>query len=398
MSKKFDYKPLFSSAAPRDPRWATVRARYDFAVAYPDPESVPGEGLWRGLRDALREEARALALYPPAQGHEATRELVAEKLATDRNMKVSKEDIVLGHGSGQLIRDIIRLFVNPGDMVVTEQFFYVGTLAHLRYHQAEIVGVTMDDEGMVSEELERVLNELASQGKTVKLIYLIPGYHNPAGSVMSLERRRGILEVAHRHGVPILEDDCYVDLRYEGDLPPPAIYSLDDRGQTMYVSSFSKIVGPSVRLGWAVGPREVVGRLNAIRMDGGANSLAAMALNRYLRRDMYSHVEEINALVKVKRDAMLAALGENFPPTCRWTKPKGGLFIWLTLPEGVDAAALREKAFDAGVGYLPGVMFSPSGDERNCLRLCFGYASPDDIREGIRVLAEVFEREEVFGS
>ena len=166
----------------------------------------------------------------------------------------------------------------------------------------------------------------------------------------------------------------------------------------MYVSSFSKIVGPSVRLGWAVVPREVLGRLNAIRMDGGANSLAAMALDRYLRREMYSHIEEINAIVKVKRDAMLAALGEYFPPTCRWTKPKGGLFIWLTLPEGVDAADLRDKAFDAGVGYVPGERFSPSGEEKNSLRLCFGYASPGDIDEGIRILAEVFQREGVFGT
>jgi len=397
MPEKFDYTPLFSSATPAEPRWVTVRARYDFAVAYPDPESIPSEGLWQGLRDAMREERRDLALYPFGQGHEGMRELVAEKLARDRGMRVTKEDIALGHGSAQLIRDIIRLFVDPGDTVISEQFFYVGTLAHLRYHKAEIIGVTMDEEGMVPEALERALKELAAQGKRAKFIYLIPGHHNPAGYVMSLERRRKILEVAHRYAVPILEDDCYVDLRYEGDMPP-AIHSLDDRGQTMYVSSFSKIVGPSVRLGWVAAPREVLGWLNAIRMDGGPNALAAMALNRYLRQDMYPHIDEINAIVKVKRDAMLAALGEYFPPSCRWTRPKGGLFIWLTLPEGVDAADLREKAFDAGVGYMPGERFSPSGEEKNSLRLCFGYMSPDDITEGIRVLAEVFEREGVFGT
>jgi 2-aminoadipate transaminase len=132
-------------------------------------------------------------------------------------------------------------------------------------------------------------------------------------------------------------------------------------------------------------------------MDGGPNHLTAMALARYLEREMYQHVDDINAIVREKRDAMLSALGEYFPPTCKWTKPKGGLFIWLELPEGMDAEKLRDKAFEAGVGFAPGVWFSPGGKHRNCLRLCFGYMSPEDTKEGVRILAEVFEREGVFG-
>ena len=395
MPDNFDYMPFLSRAAPAEPRTVTVRARYDFAVAYPDPTSIPSEGLWQGLRDAIREEGPSLALYPPAGGHEGMRELVAKKLAKDRSIKATKEEIVLGHGSGQLIRDVIRLLVDPGDTVITEQFFYLGTLRVLRYYQANIIGVPMDEEGMRADELERILGELSSQGKRPKFIYIIPGYHNPAGSVMSLERRKAMLDMAHKYGVPILEDDCYVDLRYEGDMPP-AIYSLDERGQTMYVSSFSKIVGPSVRMGWLVSPPEVGGRINAVRMDGGPNHLAAMSLNRYLSGEMYEHIDEINAIVREKRDALLSALGEYFPPTCNWTKPKGGLFLWLELPEGVDTGLLHDKAFEAGVGYIPGAWFSTTGEENNCLRLCFGYMSPEEIKEGIRVLAQFFEREGVF--
>lgn len=397
MPDKFDYKPLLSKAAPAEPRAVAVRARYDFAVAYPDPTSVPAEGLWEALREAIREEAPSLALYPPAQGHERLRELVVRKLARDRGISTTKEDVVLGHGSGQLIRDVIRLLVDPGDTVLTEEFFYVGTLRMLTYFGAKLVGVPMDEEGMRADALESILGELKGKGIQPKLIYTIPGYHNPGGYVMSLERRKAVLTAAQRYGVPILEDDCYVDLRYEGDPPPPAITSLDPTGQTMYVSSFSKIVGPGVRMGWLVSPRDIGGRVSAIRMDGGPNHLAAMALARYLEKEMYQHVEEINAIVREKRDAMLSALGEYFPPTCRWTKPKGGLFIWLELSEGVDAEKLREKAFEAGVGFAPGVWFSPGGKHRNCLRLCFGYMSPQDTKEGVRILAEVCEREGVFG-
>ena len=397
MTKRFDYLPLLSKVAPAEPRVAVKRARYDFAVAYPDPTSIPVEGLWQGLRDRIREDGKGLALYPPAQGNEKLREVVIKKLARDRNMKVSKDELVLGHGSSQLIRDVLRLLINPGDVVITEEFFYVGTLHFLRFFEAEVIGMPMDDEGMRADELERTLGELESQGKKPKLIYIIPGYHNPTGHMMSLERRKSILAAAQKYGVPILEDDCYVDLRYEGGPPPPAIYSLDDRGQTMYVSSFSKIIGPGVRMGWLVAPPEVAGRVNAVRMDGGANDLSAMALTGYLEAHMYEHIDEINAIVREKRDALLSSLGEYFPPSCKWTRPKGGLFLWLELPEGTDAAELREKAFEAGVGYTAGTLFSPDGKHRNCLRLCFGYMPPEDIKEGVRVLAEVFEREGVFG-
>ena len=394
MPQKFDYKPLLSRAAPAEPQFARARARYDFSVGYAEPTSVPIEGLWQGLRDCMREErGPGLALYPPAGGYEELRELVVRKLARDRGMHVTKDEIVLGHGSGQLIRDVIALLVDPGDTVISEEFFYVGTLRHMRYYGADVVGVPMDEEGMRADELARILGELSSRGKKPKLMYTIPSYQNPWGSMMSLERRRAIVDVVREHGVPVLEDDCYVDLRYEGDTPPPAMCSLDDSGQMMYVSSFSKIVGPGVRMGWVAVPREMAGRLNAIRMDGGPNQLAAMALAGYLSDDMYPHIDEVSAIIREKRDAMLSALGEHFPPTCRWTKPKGGLFLWLELPEEADTQVLHDKAFEAGVGYAPGVIFSPSGDKRNCLRLCFSYMSPEDIRQGVRILAEVFERE-----
>jgi 2-aminoadipate transaminase len=287
------------------------------------------------------------------------------------------------------------MLINPGDVVLTEDNVYAGTLRTLRRFKADVRGIPTDDEGLIPEEVEKLLKQLKAEGKPVKFIYTIPTFQNPMGSVLPLERRKQLLQIAYKYNVPIMEDDCYVDLAYEGDVPP-AIHSLDDRGQVMYVGSVSKIIAPGVRLGWSVGPQTVVGRLLNVKLDGGANELAAMAINLYLRREMDSHIREIRAILREKRDAMLSALGEYFPPSCQWSKPKGGLFIWLTLPEGVDAGPLREKALAADVGYLPGVFFSPAGEAKNCLRLCFGFNTPDEIKEGIRRLAEVFEREGAF--
>ncbi|MDP3061750.1 MAG: PLP-dependent aminotransferase family protein [Chloroflexota bacterium] len=395
MAKKFDFEPLFSKDTPADARGAVKRGKYDFAVAYPDPESVPIDGLWQALRDAIQKEGKGMAIYPPPQGHIGMRELLVEKFTEDRGMTVAKEDIVLGNGSGQGITLLCQILVNQGDVVLTEDNVYVGTLRTLRRFKADVRGIPTDDNGIIPEELEALLKQLAAEGKTVKFIYTIPTFQNPMGSVLPLERRKQLLQIAYKYNVPIMEDDCYVDLAYEGDVPP-AIHSLDDRGQVMYVGSVSKIIAPGVRLGWAVGPQSVVGRLLNVKLDGGANELAAMAINLYLRREMDSHISEICAILREKRDAMLSALGEYFPPSCKWTKPKGGLFIWLTLPEGVDASAFREKALDADVGYMPGVNFSPSGQAKNSLRLCFGFNTPDEIKEGIRRLAEVFEREGAF--
>jgi 2-aminoadipate transaminase len=395
MAETFSYKNLFASRIPTQPRRPSIHSRYDFAVAYPDPDSLPLEGLWQALREAIRRDGRDLALYPPLQGDERLRGLIARKLAKERGMRVAKEQIALANGSMQAITHLIEVFVDPGDTLVTEQFFYLGTLRSMRRFGANVVGVPTDEEGLIPEELEKTLRRLTREGKRPKFIYTIPSYQNPLGSVLPLERRRRLLEVAGEYGVPIVEDDCYVDLRFEGEMPP-AIHSLDETGQVIYLGSFSKIVAPGVRLGWLVAPEEVMGRFLAVKLDGGPNQLAALAVEEYLRKEMESHIQEINAILRVKRDAMLSALGENFPPSCRWSRPKGGLYIWLELPEGADAARMQEAALKEGVAYYPGNLFSPQNEGRNCLRLCFGYLSPGEIQEGIRILARVFEREGAF--
>ena len=397
---KFSFESLFSKHAPQGgPRVAAVkRGKYDFAVAYPDPKSIPFDGLVEGLQQALADEGEDLAIYAHHQGYRPLREFVSDKLARDRDIHVSPDDIILADGSSQPIHMFLEVLIDPGDVALTEDFVYAGTLGQLRRFGAEVRGVETDQDGMLPDALESAIQKAVSQGKRPKLIYTIPTYQNPMGWTMSLERRQAMLDIANRHGVPILEDDCYVDLRLDGPESPTSIYSLDDTGSTLYAGSFSKIIAPGMRIGYGTGPSEVLDRALVAKSGGAVNTFASYAVHRYSTGQLDTHIDEINDIQRAKRDAMLAALGENFGDRAEWSSPHGGLFVWLKMPEGSDLVSIRDDVLDKyDVGYLPGVSFSPEGNTgQNCARLCFGYNTPPEIHEGIARLAEAFQEEGAF--
>ena len=397
----FAQDDLYSRSIPRQPglRQAHPGATYDFGVAYPDPDSLPLAELAAGLRVGLEEEGRELAKYPHPQGYPPLREYISENLARDRSLLVSPQDIILGDGSSQPNHMIIEALVNPGDVVLTEEFTYPGTLGILRRFGADIRGVACDQEGFLPDALGRAIWSASGEGKRVKLIYTIPTFQNPLGWVMSLERRRHLLEQAQLHGIAVLEDDCYVDLRYEGD-PVPAIAALDTEGVVVYVGSFSKIIGPGVRLGYLAGPSPLLDRISAIKSGGGVSQLAALAIHRYAVSHLEEHIRSANRILRRKRDAMLKGLEEGFGEPSDsgafWSRPRGGLFIWLTLAPEVDMQAVAERAARQGIIVFPGVRLSPEGNTgHNCARLCFGYDPPRVIREGIVLLAGICRREAV---
>jgi 2-aminoadipate transaminase len=392
----FSYESLFSkSAPPRRQRGVGRRGKYDFAVAYPDPASLPLDELVDSVKQALTEEGGDLAIYAHPQGYPPLRDYVARKLARDRDIHVSADDIILGDGSSQPIYMVIELLVDPGDVLLTEEFVYAGTLNQMRRFRADIRGVACDNDGMLPDALESAIEQALSEGKRPKFIYTIPSFQNPLGWTMSLDRRKAMVALSQQYDVPILEDDCYVDLRYEGR-DVTSIYSLDDTGRVMYVSSFSKVIAPGMRLGYLTAPSELLERALAVKSGGSVNTFAAFAIHRYSTGHLHSHIEEINDIQRLKRDAMLAALEENFGRSgATWSRPQGGLFIWLQLPEGSDVVKIRDKVLEtADVGYLAGPLFAPDGvSGKNCLRLCFGYNQPNEIREGIARLAEAFRKE-----
>ena len=306
---------------------------------------------------------------------------------------MSADDIFLTSGSSQANYMIAELLIDPGDVVLVEPFTYAGTLNILRRFRADIRAVLCDQDGMLPDELERAVKTALAEGKRPKAIYTIPTFQNPQGWVMPMHRREAMVKLSHRYDVPVWEDDCYVELRFEGQ-SVPAISSLDQTGRSIYVGSFSKIVGPGMRLGYLTGPAHLLDRIAAVKRDGGVNQFAALAVHRYALSGLQSHVDEANHILRAKRDAMLAALEQNFGEAARWSHPLGGLFIWLEMPEGSQMAAAYERAFEGDVLYVAGSLTSADGiSGANCARLCFGYNKPDEIREGIARLAEVFERE-----
>ena len=252
-SSSFSYDGLFAESAPAARQRSPVRrGKYNFAVAYPDPASLPLDELSHALDAALRDQGRDLALYPDLQGYPPLREFVAAKLARDRDIRVSADEIFLADGSGQPIHMIAEALLDPGDVVLTEDFTYSGTLTTLRRFRADIRGVPCDGQGMLPDALESAIARAVAQGRKPKIIYPIPTFQNPQGWTMSLERRQDMVRISQAHGVPILEDDCYVDLRYDGN-GVTSIHSLDAAGGVMYVASFSKIIAPGMRLGYLTG-------------------------------------------------------------------------------------------------------------------------------------------------
>ena len=387
------FTELLSKRAP-DPQASSAiqRAKYDFAVAYPDPATLPLGELVEGLDEALKEEGRDLAVYPHPQGYPPLREFVAQKLARDRGINVDPDEIILADGSGQPIHMFTELLVEPGDVVLTEDYVYVGTLNTLHRFHAEVRGVLCDGYGIVPEALEEVLEAVRAEGKRTKFVYTIPTFQNPQGWTMTLERRKALVEICQRYEVAILEDDCYVDLRYDGE-DVPSIHSLDDSGRVMYVGSFSKIIAPGMRMGYMTAAPEMVARARAVKSGGGVNQFTALAVHRYTTTGLADHIEEVKSVQRTKRDAMLAALGENFGSAATWSKPEGSLYVWLRMGEDVDMESAQPDAMAADVGFLPGQRFSADGASgKNYARLCYGYNTPQEIHEGVARLSEVLAK------
>ena len=393
---RFSYEGLFSERSQDAPINQVAHAEYDFAVAYPAPETSPMDGLVNALQTAMDsrgdEIARHMAYYPQPAGSPELREYAAWKLDYDRGFKVGIDEILLTAGSGEAIGLAIQAITNPGDTAITEHYVYSGTLGQLQRFGNTVYGSETDDEGLVPDALDELITDLSAQGKKPKMIYTIAEHQNPMGPTLPLERREAILEIAHRHGVPILEDECYVDLRFEGEMQP-AFRTLDDSGIVIHVASFSKLLAPGLRMGYITAAPEVLRRAMSCKTGSGPNQFAAYAIEGFLRNSLDEHRERFNPLLKQKCDAMDKSLNDHFTDAgATWSKPQGGCYTWLTMPEGTDITAPRDEIFAEGVGYNGGVGFAPMGDGQNCARLCFAFETPEKCYDGIEKLAGLFKK------
>ena len=384
----FNFDNLWSEKSTDADRLITLHAKYDFAVAYPPYEEVPMYGLIDGLKskvDAdLEKVSKEMAYYPHVQGDESLREFTASKISGDRGIKTDKDSVVLCNGSGEANGLIIQALIDPGDYVITEQFVYMGTTKQLTYYNANIVGSPMDDQGLIPEEFEKTILKIKNDhGAMPKMLYTIPEHQNPTGSTLPKARRLQIIDICHKYGIPILEDDCYVDNRFEGE-PEPAFASLDDSGMVIYVGSFSKLIAPGLRLGFFTASNEVIDRALSVKVGSGPNQFAAYAIDGYLRSNLELQKSNYDKILKQKKESMEKGLEEVFSGTnAKWSSPLGGCYTWLEMTDGSNLAEVRDEVFERGVGYIAGDMFAPNGDGQNMARLCFAFEPIEKNYEGI---------------
>jgi 2-aminoadipate transaminase len=396
----FDYTALFRADLP-PPAAGRFQGfpQYNFIGGHNDAESVPVPELTAAAAAVLEREGHDLATYglqSGPQGYRPLREFVAGALKDRAAIDCSADDLLITSGSLQALDLVNGVLLAPGDTVILEAASYGGALSRLARLGANVVGVEGDDEGLRTDLLAETLDTLAAQGVTPKYIYTIPTVQNPTGTVMSVERRKALLALATQHGVPIFEDDCYADLVWEGERPP-SIRSLDDGSRVIYCGSFSKTIAPALRVGYVLADWDVLSRMLPLKTDAGSGAIEQMILGEYLPDHFDRHVAELTETLHGKCTAIVEALEAEFGTDAEFTAPKGGIFVWVTLPEGVDTGALALAAAAEGVALNPGAEWvaDPETGKRS-MRLCFGNPSVETIRAGVAKLAEICHRETGF--
>ena len=365
------------------------------AGGWPAAGLFPVEDLAEICQGILSGESEAALQYGVTEGYLPLRRTLAG-IAKAKGLPVDENNVLVTSGSQQALDLVGRLFIDPGDTVLVERPTYLGALQAWQAYGARFSTVPLDDEGMCVDALEAAIRE-----RKPKFVYVMPNFHNPAGVTLSRARREQLLEVVNRYGVAVVEDDPYGELRFEGEDIPP-LYALDaarrpegEPGCVVYTSTFSKTLAPGLRLGWIIAPTEVAHLFVKAKQgtDLHTASFCQVMADEYCRRGLLGpHIEEIRETYRERRDALLAALDRHMPSSVHWTYPQGGLFLWLSLPEGVDSLKVLDDAIAAKVAFVPGTAFYADGGGHNSMRLTFASTPPDLIEEGIRRLAKVLEK------
>ncbi len=394
----YNYQDLASTTLPPEigmPPGLREDANFIFSVTYTDPDAMALKEFAQAAATAIERDGKDLGTYPPPQGHLALREFISSELSAKRGSEISPENIFLTSGAGGACQVFVDSFINPGDVVMMDEFCYHGSLNMFLKKGARPCHVAMDQDGIIPEKLEAAIKENIQNGDKPKLIYTISVYHNPTGATISLERRKKIVEISNKYEIPIVENESYADFHIDGPNLPPAMIGLDDDEGVMHISAFTKLMGCGLRLGFGAFPESARESLAKVGFGLAPSHLTSMAVHEYLKDNKSAYVSGVAASLGRKRDAMLRSLGEYFPPTCTWTEPQGGMMIWMTLPEGTNTWDILEKAVEKGVKYNPGPIFKADRSGGNHLRLTFSHHTPDEIEEGIALLAGVFEGEGV---
>jgi 2-aminoadipate transaminase len=361
-----------------------------FAGGLPAPEVFPVKQVTEAVDTLMKEMPTQALQYSTTEGYKPLRELLARKMSAP-GIAIGQDDILITSGSQQALDLIGKLFIDPGDRVIVEAPTYLGAIQAWNAYEAEYTCVRSDENGMMVDELAQALRS------NPKLIYVVPNFHNPSGATLSLERRKVLVKMADEAGVPIVEDDPYGQLRFEGEMLP-SLLALDSQGRAasngymgnvIYLSTFSKILAPGLRVAWAVAPAPVMRKLVQAKQGTDLQTSTFSQMVAYeVAREGYldKHVEIIRSTYRERRDIMLSAMKEHMPPGVRWNKPEGGMFLWCTLPDGVSSTELLQLCLKNKVAFVPGDSFFPCEGGESTMRLNFSNAKPEMIREGVERL------------
>jgi 2-aminoadipate transaminase len=366
-----------------------------FAGGLPAPEVFPVDEFRSAADRVLRDSGPASLQYSTTEGCQKLREMIARHTAR-YGIVVQPENILITSGSQQALDLIGKVFLNTGDRIAVERPTYLGALQAWNAYESQFLGVGIDDEGIRTDELESVLRS------GPKFLYALPNFQNPTGVTMSLRRRETLIEMADHFGVPIIEDDPYGQLRYEGE-HLPSLVVMDARarakhpfsGNVIYLSTFSKILAPGLRLAWVIAPAEVIQRLVQAKQGTDLHTGTFVQMVAYELAHggfLDKHIQLIRSVYSIRRDAILAALEKHMPDGVRWTKPQGGLFIWAALPDFMNSTEILKEAIDEKVAFVPGSAFYDDGSGLNTMRLNFSNATPERIDEGMARLGGVIKR------
>ena len=362
-----------------------LNAIYSFAGGYPSAETFPLEDIRRTMSEVIDKYGSKAFQYGATQGVPELREAVAKRCG------VTADRVQITSSSQQGIDVCTRVLVNPGDVILTSSPSYLGALQSFRSYRADIRGVKHNpDLNAFQQVYEEVIEQVKAEGKKIKFLYMIPDFQNPSGESLTLEERKMLVALAQQHGFLIVEDSPYRELRYEGE-HIPTMYSLDP-DRVIHLGSFSKIFAPGFRLGWAIAHPEILDKIYVCKQS---LDLCPPIFDQYVAAEFLESgrldenlVKSIE-LYKSKRDLLLGLLEEYMPEGVKWTHPEGGLFLFLTMPEGFDAVKFYDKALDAGVAYVAGEFFHPDGSGKNTMRMNFSFMSPQKISEGVKLLASL---------
>ena len=366
-----------------------LNAIYSFAGGYPSADTFPLESIRQTITEVIEKYGAKAFQYGATQGVPELREAVAKRY------DVPVERVQITSSSQQGIDVCTRVLVNPGDVILTSSPSYLGALQSFRSYRADIRGVAhKEDLTEFKASYEAVISQVLGEGKKIKFLYMIPDFQNPSGESLTLEERQMLVELADRHDFLIVEDSPYRELRYEGE-HIPTMYSLSP-DRVIHLGSFSKIFAPGFRLGWAIAHPEILDKIYVCKQS---LDLCPPIMDQYVAAEFLAsgrldeNLVKSVALYKGKRDLLLSLLREHMPQGVKWTHPEGGLFLFLTMPEGFEAVKFYDRALDAGVTYVAGEFFHPDGSGKNTMRLNFSFMTEDKIRAGIRLLAELLKTE-----